>query len=70
MLKLIGKDQNKLKSEEGDRQTSVCLWEEEKKKNGVMEKNEIIEQLQSETANPRTFLKEDRSIMNNGRDPE
>lgn len=31
MLKLIGKDQNKLKSEEGDRQTSVCLWEEEKK---------------------------------------
>lgn len=70
MLKLIGKDQNKLKSEEGDRQTSVCLCEEEKKKNGVMEKNEIIEQLQSETANPRTFLKEDRSIMNNGRDPE
>eukprot|EP00063_Salmo_salar_P053258 XP_014028093.1 PREDICTED: uncharacterized protein LOC106585892 isoform X3 [Salmo salar] len=39
----------------------VCLWEEEKKKrNGGTEKDEMIEQLQSETDNLRALLKDER----------
>ncbi|XP_029573993.1 putative uncharacterized protein DDB_G0271982, partial [Salmo trutta] len=61
MLELRGKDRTiRNQKKEMDR-LQVCLWEEEKKKrNGGTEKDEIIEQLQSETDHLRSLLEEVR----------
>lgn len=61
MLELRGKDRTiRNQKKEMDR-LQVCLWEEEKKKrNGGTEKDEMIEQLQSETDNLRALLKDER----------
>ncbi|KAK6288462.1 hypothetical protein J4Q44_G00388380 [Coregonus suidteri] len=57
MLEVMGKDRTiRNQKKEMDR-LQVCLWEEKKKRNGGMEKDEMVEKLQSETDNLRALLK-------------